>query len=163
MDIIKYILQENLGEIKLNDKGKQLKKIIIDNREYTYNKNKPLSNKLKKKLNRIAQSNQYRAREILKKAKVKKTLKSYAIKQKAHITNEESAFKSYTNSYSISNINLKGLRGLSYLKYQNERLVQFLNNNPSMKIIIIVTVTTDEGEINFKSRRYEINNRGEIK
>ena len=72
MDIIKYILQENLGQIKLNDKGKQLKKIIIDNREYTYNKNKPLSNKLKKKLNRIAQSNQYRAREILKKAKVKK-------------------------------------------------------------------------------------------
>ena len=31
-----------------------------------------------------------------------------------------------------------------------------------MKIIIIATINTDEGEINFKSRRYEINNRGEI-
>ena len=71
MGIIKYVLQENLGEIKLNAKGKQLNKIIIDNKEYTYNRNKPLSNKLKKKLNRIAQTNQYQAREILKKAKVK--------------------------------------------------------------------------------------------
>ena len=29
MDIIKYVLQENLGQIKLNDKGKQLKILLL--------------------------------------------------------------------------------------------------------------------------------------
>ena len=35
--IVKYLLKENLGEYKLNNKGKKLKTIIIGNNQYRYN------------------------------------------------------------------------------------------------------------------------------
>ena len=35
--IVKYLLKENLGEYKVNNKGKQLKTIIIGNNQYRYN------------------------------------------------------------------------------------------------------------------------------
>ena len=69
----------------------------------------------------------------LTKNKVRSALKKYAITQKATITDEQGAFNNYVNSFSISNINLKGLKGLSYLKYQEDRLKQFLNTNTGMK------------------------------
>ena len=33
--IVKYLLKENLGEYKVNNKGKQLKTIIIGNNQYS--------------------------------------------------------------------------------------------------------------------------------
>ena len=33
---------------------------------------------------------------------------------------------------------MKGFRGSSYLKYQEDRLKQFLNNNTGMKVLIII-------------------------
>ena len=62
-------------------------------------------------------------------------MKQYVIKQKATITEEQSAFKTCVNSHSISNINMNGFRGLSYLNYQEDRLKQFLNNNTGMEVL----------------------------
>ena len=60
--------------------------------------------------------------------------KNYELKEKrgirwvnleATITNEQSAFKGYTNSYSISNIKVQGIKALQYLKYQDFKLKQY--------------------------------------
>ena len=95
---------------------------------------------------------------------------------KATITDEQSAFKTYVNAYSISNIKLRGFNGLSYVEYQEDRLKQFLNENTGMKILIqvdfkIITPADgqdDEGNpvqrqvIKFRSRRYEVLNTDDI-
>ena len=92
-------------------------------------------------------------------------MRSYAITKKAVITDEVSAFESYVNSYSISNIKMTGLKGLSYLKYQYEKLKPFLTKHPSMKILIVVSIRLihlddpDEvKEVQVRSRRYEVHN-----
>ena len=122
---------------------------------------------IKNTLSKIGKSNKYRASKILNQAsdknKVRSAIKKYAITQKATITYEQSAFKSYVNSCSTSNINMKGLRGLSYLKYQGDRLKQFLNKNTGMKILIHVDALIKDGDtITFKSRRYEVLNTDDI-
>ena len=58
---------------------------------------------------------------------VRLAVRKYAITQKATITDEQGAFKNYVNAYSISNIKLGKWKGLTYLKYQEDRLKQFLN------------------------------------
>ena len=47
---VKFLLKENLARYKLNDKGKKLKTLITDENQYRYNPTKPISNKLKSKL-----------------------------------------------------------------------------------------------------------------
>ena len=47
---VKFLLKENWARYKLNNKGKKLKTLIIDNKQYRYNPTKPISNKLKSKL-----------------------------------------------------------------------------------------------------------------
>ena len=60
---------------------------------------------------------------------------------------------------------MKGWKGLSYLKYQEDRLKQFLNKNTGMKVLIqvdfeIITPADDEDDdverqvIKFRSRRF---------
>ena len=51
--IIKYLLKENVGEYKVNNKGKKLKTIIIGNTQYRYNPEKPISNRLSKRLEAV--------------------------------------------------------------------------------------------------------------
>ena len=91
-------------------------------------------------MSKTEKSNKYRATKKLNQApdkhKIISAMQKYAITQKATITYEQSAFKSYVDSFSISNINMKGLRGLSCLKHQEDRLKQFLNKNTGMKILI---------------------------
>ena len=160
--VLKYVFDSKVGKVKVVN-GKEYKNIIIDDKAYSYNKDKPLSNTLKKKLDKVATTNEYLKHKILLKGvqtyRLNKALRSYAMKNKAITVDEVSAFKNYANSYSITNINLKGLKGLSYLKYQN-RLRRYLQDgaHPGMKITIVVYVKTDEGEIPFKSRRYEVLN-----
>ena len=58
---------------------------------------------------------------------------------------------------------MKGLRGLSYLKYQEDRLKRFLNKNTGMKILIHVDALSKDGDtITFKPRRYEVLNTDDI-
>ena len=47
---VKSLLKENLARYKLNNKGKKLKTLIIDDNQYRYNPTKPISNKLNSKL-----------------------------------------------------------------------------------------------------------------
>ena len=77
------------------------------------------------------------------------------------ITDEQQAFKGYANTYSVSDIRLKGMKGLSCLKYQKQRLTEFLNRSPNMKIIVEVDLllkNTDNEEIRrrLRSRRYNV-------
>ena len=61
------------------------------------------------------------------------TVKKIAIGKRATITEEQSAFKAYANAYTISNIHLKGLNGLTYFPYQSERLNEYLGRHEGMK------------------------------
>ena len=88
--VIKHTITVGLGKIKTNNKGKELKSIVINDKTYRYDKDKPLSQTLKNTLSKIEKSNKYRASKILNQAsdknKVRSAIKQYAIKQKATIT-----------------------------------------------------------------------------
>ena len=170
--VMKYVLSSKIGEIKVNNKGKQLKRVIINGKEYPYNQSKPFTERLTKKLDKISKTPEYKRFKILndasKKIMVRQALKSYAIKNKASITDEQSALKSYANSYSISNINLSGFKGLSYLKYQKERLNDYLKKHKSMKVLITVELKfekvdeEEEEKHSVISRRYNILNEQDL-
>ena len=113
---IKFLLKGNFINYKLNKKGKKLKTLIIGGTEYRYNPNRPISKKLENKINRINNTNKYRAYQQ-KEREATNTVLKHAIKKKATITEERSAFKAYANAYTISNIHLKGLNGLSYFVF----------------------------------------------
>ena len=51
-----------------------------------------------------------------------------------------SAFSNYTNAVKISNISLFGLKGINYIKYEKERLINCLRINRNMKILITVSL-----------------------
>ena len=99
---------------------------------------------------------------------VRQALKSYVIKNKATITDQQSALKSYANSYSITNINLSRFKGLSYLKYQKERLNDYLKKHKSMKVLITVDLifedAHDDEEVSHTigSRSYNILNEEDL-
>ncbi len=103
--------------------------------------------------------------------KLRRALKSYAIKTKAEISPTQSHFNNYSNAVSISNIKLKGYNGLSYLKYEYNRFYNYLNGNPGMSMIVVANVgfkhyedENDEPSIfnEVRSRRYNITNVGEL-
>ena len=131
--IVKYLLKENLGEYKVNNKGKQLKTIIIGNNQYRYNPEKPISNRLSKRLEAVKKTNDYKANQIRERVGARTVLK-HAIKKKAVITEERSAFRAYANAYTISNIHLKELNGLTYFNYQFDKLNEYLKENRGMKL-----------------------------
>ena len=121
--VIKHVLNVGLGKINTNKKVNNLKPTIINGKTYRCNKDKPLTKtcfkkeKKKKKtkentLSKIEKSNKYSATKILNQAsgknKVRTAVRKYAITQKATITDEQSAFKSYVNAYYISNIKMRG-------------------------------------------------------
>ena len=58
--VIDYILKSDTGRIKTNNGGKQLKKIIVDDKTYSYDKNKPISKVFNKKLAKIARTDDYK-------------------------------------------------------------------------------------------------------
>ena len=96
--------------------------VTIDGKHFSYNPNK-ITQVLTNRLTKLLKHNKkYKLatdlRQIYLKHRLNSSLKTYAIRYKPTTTEITSAFKSYTNSYSISNIKLKGLKGLSYLKYQ---------------------------------------------
>ena len=116
--VIKHVLNVGLGRIKTNKKGNNLKSIVINDKTYKYNKEKPLTKNIKHTLSNIEKSNKYRASKIFNQAsdknKVRSAVRKYAITQKATITDEQCAFRNYVNAYSISNVKLSGWKGLTY-------------------------------------------------
>ena len=52
---------------------------------------------------------------------------------------------------------MEGLKGLSYLKYQEDKIKQFLHNKPGMKMLIHVDALSKYGEtFTFRTRGYEV-------
>ena len=80
---VKFLLKANLARYKLNKKGKKLKTLIIDENQYRYNPTKPISNKLKSKLEKKRQTNEYRAYQI-KELAATDTVRKFAIKKKSN-------------------------------------------------------------------------------
>ena len=76
--IMGYVLNSQLGNIKTRG-SKQLNKVIIDEKEYSYNKQKPLSERLKKKLRTLSKTLAFKRYDILKTARkgiaIRKALK----------------------------------------------------------------------------------------
>ena len=70
------------------------------------------------------------------------------------------------------NIHLKALHGLSYLKYQYDKLSEYLRTNPGMKVLVVAAINVltyedtndDEPYVTHevKSRRYEVTNSTEL-
>ena len=130
---LKYLIQEKDAKVEKVQIGnrKGLRNVItIQDKQYTYNPDK-MTKTLTKQLDKLTKSNNIfkatnKIAELYKKVRLTKSLKSYAIRRKVVIANEVSAFDGYTNAYSISNITLPKLQGLSYIKYQYDRLHEFL-------------------------------------
>ena len=170
--IIDFILNSQQGEL-IQKEGRQTQKLKIGDKTYRYDKNKPVSNVLNTKLKEVARSDGYRKHGLLMKGAnyLKLTrgrpLQDYVKRFKPKITDEQQAFKGYANTYSVSDIRLKGLKGLSYLKYQKQRLAEFLNRNPNMKIIVETDLSfkNPDNELiqrRLRSRRYNIHNPDEL-
>ena len=164
---VKFLLKENLARYKLNRRGKKLKTIIIDNNQYRYNPSKPISNKLKSKLAKKRRTNEYRAYQI-KELAATETVRKFAVRKRATITEEQSAFKAYANAYTISNIHLKGLNGLTYFPYQFERLNEYLEKHKGMKLnatvkISVVNIYDEMQDVIVRTRSYTIINSDELK
>ena len=163
---VKFLLKENLARNKLNNKGKKLKTLIIDDNQYRYNPTKPISNKLKSKLEKKRRTNEYRAYQI-KELAATDTVRKFAIRKRATITEEQSAFKAYANAYTISNIHLKGLNGLTYFPYQFERLNEYLEKHKGMKLnatvkISVVNIFDEMQDLIVRTRSYTIINSDEL-
>ena len=140
---LKYAIDNNDAKIETKKIGqrKGLQKVItIDGKSYQYNPKKTISTVLTTKLTQLTKTKQFEAtqeiKQVYERVRLQRSqlLKTYASKFKANISEVHSAFKRYVNSFSISNIKLKHLNGLSYIKYKYDRLKTFLVKNPCMKI-----------------------------
>ena len=97
----------------------------MENNQYRYNPETPISNRLSKRLQAVKKTNDYKANQIRERVGARTVLK-HAVKKKAVITEERNAFRAYANAYTISNIRLKELNGLTYANYQFDRLHKYL-------------------------------------
>ena len=88
--VVKHVITVGLGNIKTNNKGKGLKSIVINDKTYRYNKDKPLTQTLNihyLKLRKLTNTeHQTYSIKHLTTNKVRSAIKQYDIKQKATIT-----------------------------------------------------------------------------
>ena len=139
--VIDYLLSTDLAEIPKRGR-KELKTIVIDNKKFRYNKNKPVSNVLTKKLLSVKKTNEYRsyalnkAKDAFSEGKVRNLLTKHAIHNKFKVRDIQSAFRRYSNSIVLENKHFEGERGLEMIAHQKQRLLEFLRKNRSMKLNI---------------------------
>ena len=172
--VLDYLLSSKKGEI-LKRNGEELKKLKIGDKTYNFERGKPISKRLITKFNKIRQTMDYKKYELKEKRGIRwvnldknKALAGIQMRYKATTTNEQSAFKGYVNSYAITNIRVRGIKALQYLKYQDLRLKEYLRKHNGMKVMLQVFATLKSKKTNedvrqvIKSRRYSITNEGEI-
>ena len=172
--VLDYLLSSEKGEI-LKRNGEELKKLKIGDKTYNFERGKLLSKILNTKFNKIRQTMDYKKYELKEKRGIRwvnldknKALTGIQMRYKATTTNEQSAFKGYVNSYAITNIRVRGIKALQYLKYQDLRLKEYLRKHNGMKVMLQVFATLKSKKTNedvrqvIKSRRYNITNEGEI-
>ena len=134
-------MSNDLAEIPKKGR-KELKSIIIDNKKFRYNKDRPISNVLTKKLLSVKNTNEYRsyamkkATDVVSRERVRQLLIKHAIKNKFRVRDIQSAFRIYANSIVLENKHFQGERGLEMIAHQKQRLSDFLRNNRSMKLNI---------------------------
>ena len=166
-NVLDYLLSSEQGEINK-------KKLKIGEKNYNFERNKPLTQRLKTKFNKIRQTIDYKKFELKEKRNLKwvnldknKALTGIQKRFKATVTDEQSAFKSYANSYSISNIKVQGIKALQYLKYQDVKLKDYLRKHKGMKVFLETfnafksKKTNEDVRHAIRSRRYEITNEEE--
>ena len=117
---------------------------------------------MKTKLEKKRQTHEYRAYQV-KELAATDTVKKIAIRKRATITEEQSAFKAYANAYTISNIHLKGLNGLTYFPYQSERLNEYLGKHEGMKLNEVVDIYDEIQDVIVRTRSYTVIDSDELK
>ena len=138
---IHYLLSNDLAEIPKRGR-EELKSIVIDNNKFRYNKDKPISNCLRKKLLTVKKTDEYRsyalnkAKDAFSEGKVKSLLPKRAIQNKFRGKAIQSAFRRYANSIVLENKHFEGERGLEMIAHQKKRQLEFLKKNRSMKLHI---------------------------
>ena len=139
--VINYLLSNDLAEIPKRGR-RELKSIIIDDKKFRYNKDKPISSVLTKKLLTVKKTNEYRsyalnkAKDAFSEGRVRQILTKHAIRNKFRVRDIQSAFRRYANSIVLENKHFQGERGLEMIAHQKQRLSDFLRNNRSMKLNI---------------------------
>ena len=140
--VLDYILTSEEGEIIKKD-GRETKKLKIGDKTYNYDRGKPLTDRLKKRLTTVRQSIGFKKYELENRLNVRWTnldknraLTGIQKRYKATITEEQSAFKNYVYSYSLTGIRVQGIKALQYLKYQDVRLKEYLQTHKGMKVFV---------------------------
>ena len=139
--IINYLLSNDLAEIPKRGR-RELKSTIIDDKRFRYNKDKPISTVLTKKLLTVKKTNEYRsyalnkAKDAFSEGRVRQILTKHAIRNKFRVRDIQSAFRRYANSIVLENRHFEGERGLEMIAHQKPRLVEFLRKNRSVKLNI---------------------------
>ena len=139
--VLEYLLKNNLAEIP--KRGKQeMKSIVIDDRKFRLNKDKPISKVLQKKLLSVKNTNEYRsyalnkAKDAFNDGRVINLLTKHTVRNKFREKDVKSAFKNYANSVTLENKHFEGERGLEMIAHQKNKLNDFLRNNRNMKLNI---------------------------
>ena len=105
-----------------------------------YNKDKPISNVLTKKLLSVKKTNEYRsyamkkATDVVNRERVRQLITKHAIRNIFRVRDIQSAFRGYANSIVLENRHFQGERGLDMIAHQKQRLSDFLRHNRSMKL-----------------------------
>ena len=73
---------------------------------------------------------------------MRQVLTAHSLKYKPDTIDTSSALKKYTSSIQIRNIKLKGLSGLSYIKYQHLQIKDYLQKLSGLKILVDVEFET---------------------
>ena len=139
--VIDYLLSSDLAEIPKRGR-RELKSIIIDDKKFRYNKDKPISHVLTKKLLSVKKTNEYRcyamkkATDVVNRERVRQFITKHAIRNTFRVRDIQSAFRRYANSIVLENKHFQGERGLEMIAHQKQRLSDFLRNNRSMKLNI---------------------------
>ena len=139
--VLEYLLTNTLAQIPKRG-NKEMKSIMIDNRRFRFNKDKPISKVLQKKLVSVKNTNEYRsyalnkAKDTLSDGRLRNLLTKHAIRSKFREKDAKSAFKNYANSITLENKHFEGERGLEMIAHQKNKLRDFLRNNRNMRLNI---------------------------
>ena len=159
--VIDYLITSQQGEI-VKQNGRELKKLKIGDRTYNFDRGKPLTDRLKTKLNKVKRTIEYKKHELKEKRgktwvdlDKNKTLIGIQKRYKATITDEQSAFKNYTSSYAINDIKVRGIKALQYLKYQDYRMKEYLKKTQGYESDTAVLRDFQEQEDRRRAETYD--------
>lgn len=153
--VLDYLLSSEKGEIlkHIETEWEEIKKLKIGDKTYNFERNKPIPNRLETKFNKIRQTMDYKRYELKEKRGIRwinldknKALTGMQKRYKATVTDEQSALKNYTSSYAISDLRVKGVKAIQYLKYQDFKKKKYLRKHKGMKVLL-------QTFSNFKSKK----------